>query len=585
MSEPPVEPTGRRRSRRARRGAEQADPTDVSALPTALAGLMGALDAGREHLPADEIAAAEAVIAKAARRLELTGGHTVAALAGATGSGKSSLFNVLAGAAVSTVGRRRPTTTATSAAVWGDGPAGELLDWVGAPTRYRVSGEHAAPGLDGLVLLDLPDIDSTRAAHRDEADRVLALADVFVWVTDPQKYADALIHDEYLAAARDHAAVTLVLLNQADRLSPSEASACRDELRRLLAADGLPDAEIILTSATTGLGMADLLFALRGAVSAQIASRARLLGDIRASARRLRESVADAEPRVSERPDDALLDALARTAGVPTVLAAVEADHRRRAAAATGWPPTRWVRRLRAEPLRRVRVGASSPGEDEPDFLELERLVARSSLPGPTPTARAGLERLTRRLGELAGDGLPEPWARAVADAAAPTQADLADALDRAVLAAPLQRRTSWWWGPVRFLHVVLLLAAIAGAGWLLALAGLAWLQLPVPDPPRFGILPLPTILLVLGLVGGILLAALSRALAKAGARRARDRARRALAESIGAVAREHLLEPMAAVVGAHARTRVALDEALTGAAAGPAPARHHRFGAPRAGR
>ena len=58
--------------------------------------------------------------------------------------------------------------------------------------------DEPAGSLDGLVLLDLPDFDSREMSHRSEAERVLELVDVFVWVTDPQKYADALLHDEYV---------------------------------------------------------------------------------------------------------------------------------------------------------------------------------------------------------------------------------------------------------------------------------------------------------------------------------------------------------------------------------------------------
>ena len=50
------------------------------------------------------------VVDKVRARTAMRGGHTVVALAGATGSGKSSLFNALVGADVATVGARRPTT-------------------------------------------------------------------------------------------------------------------------------------------------------------------------------------------------------------------------------------------------------------------------------------------------------------------------------------------------------------------------------------------------------------------------------------------------------------------------------------------
>ena len=68
----------------------------------------------------------------------ITGDHTVVALAGATGSGKSSLFNALVGADVATIGARRPTTSLPTAAIWGDADASELLDWLAVDTRHVV---------------------------------------------------------------------------------------------------------------------------------------------------------------------------------------------------------------------------------------------------------------------------------------------------------------------------------------------------------------------------------------------------------------------------------------------------------------
>ena len=87
-------------------------------------------------------------------------------------------------------------------------PAGALLDWLGVGTRHLVDtaaedADAQLGSLDGLVLLDLPDFDSREVANRDEAERVLELVDLFVWVTDPQKYADARLHDDYVAALVD----------------------------------------------------------------------------------------------------------------------------------------------------------------------------------------------------------------------------------------------------------------------------------------------------------------------------------------------------------------------------------------------
>src|SRR5690606_35131196 len=180
-------------------------------------------------------------------------------LAGWTCSVMSSMFNALAGAGVATIGARRPTTDRASAAIWGTEPAEPLLDWLGIRARHHVSGTDAASlrtDLDGLVLVDLPDFDSRELSHRAEADRVLERADVFVWVADPQKYADARLHEEYLAPLQDHSTVMLVVLNQVDRLPEEEAvAAVQADLARLVRADGAGDFDVLATSARLGTGL------------------------------------------------------------------------------------------------------------------------------------------------------------------------------------------------------------------------------------------------------------------------------------------------------------------------------------------
>ena len=127
----------------------------------------------------------------------------------------------------------RPTTSAATAAIWGP-PDGRLLDWLEVPSRHTLDG--GAP--DGLVVLDLPDFDSVESAHRLEVDRLVGLVDLLVWVVDPQKYADAALHDRYLRPLAGHAAAMLVVLNQSDRLG-ADAPRAREDLARLLEAGGL----------------------------------------------------------------------------------------------------------------------------------------------------------------------------------------------------------------------------------------------------------------------------------------------------------------------------------------------------------
>ena len=480
-----------------------------------------ALDAGGAQLDPVQSREAKAVVTKVGERTSKTGGHTVVALAGATGSGKSSLFNALVGSPVATVGARRPTTSRPVAAVWGSQDASELLDWLSVSQRHHVEAEAASAGvgtLDGLVLLDLPDFDSRVIAHREEAERVLSLVDVFVWVTDPQKYADARLHDDYLRVLSTHDAVTVVVLNQADRLTDEQSRRVRDDLARLAKADGIGSVQVVTTSATTAAGVGDLRLRLAAAVASENAARHRLAADIRASAGRLRSDVAPSETVLSEHADDELVDALGRAAGVPTVVAAVERDYRNQAWGRTGWPFTRWVRGLRPDPMKRLRLNARDAVEEKLAVTasDVRSVLGRSSLPPASPAARAAVDLATRRVGDLAADGLPPRWADAVSDAATPPGPELGDALDQAVVGTSLKVRPPVWWRAFGIAQLLLAVIAVGGLLWLAVLVLLGWLQLPEIDTPRLGPLPYPLVMLVGGLLLGLALAALARTLSSA---------------------------------------------------------------------
>jgi GTP-binding protein EngB required for normal cell division len=531
---------------------EVPEHTGASGLVAQSDALVEALDAGGHRLDAQHAAAARRVVARLGERLRLSGDHTVVALAGATGSGKSSLFNALTGLDIATVGARRPTTATATACVWGVEGADALLEWLGVPRRHRVSHESVLTSgqddLHGLVLLDLPDHDSTEASHRAEVDRLVELVDVLVWVTDPQKYADAAMHRRYLSRFAGHDAVTVVVLNQGDRLEGDALEACRRDLARLVLADGLTAAPVLVTSATTGAGLGELREVVVEAVGRRTAFTERLVADLRAAAGRLRYGVGDLETDPAElEQGTGLVDALSAAAGVPAVVAAVEGDYERGALAAAGWPFTRWVRRLRPDPLRRLRVGASS-GSPSPADGDLARQVAtvRSSLPAPTATQRSSVELATRRVADRA--------------AARPPQDDLSDALDQAVVATELDRRRPTWWRAVGAVQVVLALAAVVGLVWLVALAVTGWLRLPEPSTPRLGPLPWPTLLLLGGALLGLALGALVRTLSRVGARRRGAAVRARLHAAVERVARERVLAPVTVVLADHRATREALE-------------------------
>lgn len=500
------------------------------ALGERLAALREAVEVAEGRLDVPEVARARTLLAKAGAR-EALGDATVVALAGATGSGKSTLFNALSGAEVSSPGVRRPTTGVAHASVWGEDGADRLLDWLEIPRRHRVAEPDAQ--LDGLVLLDLPDHDSVRIEHRLEVDRLVELVDVLVWVLDPQKYADAAVHGRYLAPMAGHAGVLVVVLNQIDRLDEQAAAACLADLRRLLDAEGLADTPIVATSARTGAGLPGLRAELTRRVSARRAATERLTADVRATASALATHCAEGgSGSTSRAAETELTGALADAAGVPVVAAAVERSARRDGAARTGWPAVRWVRRLRPDPLERLHLG------DE---------RARSSLPEAGAVQQAAMTAARRRVRTAAGEGLPQAWRDELRRTADRAETGLADRLDRAVTGADLGPvRVPLWQRAVGGLQWLLLGCALVGILWLLGLGLLGWLQLGdvLPLPEVEGI-PLPTLLAVGGLLAGALLAVLARPFVRMGARRRRRRAEARLTARVAEVARSEVLAPV----------------------------------------
>jgi GTP-binding protein EngB required for normal cell division len=526
------------------RRAEPAIDERIDALGKAVAIATGRLDD-------DEVERARAVLERASERLGLGLHHTVVALAGPTGSGKSSLFNRLVGKELSPVGVRRPTTGSARACVWGESDAGPLLDWLGAATRHRLGDVEAE--LDGLVLLDLPDYDSVEMAHRIEVDRILELVDLLVWVLDPQKYADAALHEGYLRPLAAYDEVMLVALNQVDRLDPSARRRCRTHLQGLLTDDGLGSVPVLTTSAATGEGVLDLSSALTKRVAARRAAVERLSADLEDAARALSAGCGSAQddrgPRKAEW--ESLVASFGAAAGVEPVAQAVGRAHVHRSAIATGWPLTRWLRRFRADPLRRLRLG-------NPEA------AARSSLPAPSPLQMAGIDTALRAVTDASAGRLPEPWPGLVRNRLVANRDSLAEELDRAVATTSLEStRPPLWWKVVGALQWLLIAVAVAGFLWLLALFAFGYLQLPEPSTPSWGRVPVPTLLLIVGLVAGLVLGVLARLFAHIGAGRRRRRARRHLTEQVRRVAVEQVKVPIEEELAAHAELCSALEALL----------------------
>ncbi|MCR6033402.1 ABC transporter [Nocardioides sp. zg-579] len=534
--------------------------TDIGAR---IEGLESAVQAGRGRLDDELLDEAQAVAERAAGRLRLSADHTVVGIAGATGSGKSSTFNALTGLELSAVGVRRPTTSWASACVWGSDGAAELLEWLGIPPRHQTTRDSLLDtrredaAMEGVVLLDLPDHDSTEVSHHLEVDRLVQLADMLVWVLDPQKYADAAIHDRYLAPLKTHADVMVVVLNHIDTVPEERRDAMVADVRRLLEADGLPDVPIIPVSARHGIGLDDLRAEIASRVKAKKMTRTRLEADLRGAAQKVQE--ASGTGRTRALPDDrvaALESAVADAAGVPTVVDAVERSTRLRAGRATGWPVVSWLSGLKPDPLKRLHLDLGSAGKELTG-------QSRSSLPTATPVQRARVDTEVRTLADDVSEGLGDPWQESVRRASTGRLEDLHDRLDLALSQTDLGvDRIPAWAGLVRVLQWLLVLGAGVGLVWtvLLVLSG----TLGDDSTPKLAGIALPLVLLVGGVLLGLLLALGCRFLVAATARRRAAVADKRLRGAVHEVAQELVVQPVEAELQAYTVVRNGLAAALS---------------------
>ena len=536
-----------------------------SDLADQIAGLDQAVEACRGRLDDEVVDAAATVVQRAGTRLRLSPEHTVVAIAGATGSGKSSTFNALTGLDLAAVGVRRPTTSWASACVWG-GPEGaeDLLEWMGIPLRHQTTRDSMldsgrdARDLRGLVLLDLPDHDSTEVSHHLEVQRLIVLADLMIWVLDPQKYADKAVHEDFFRPMSSHKDVMIVVLNHIDEVPRDRRQGMLEDVKRLLTLDGLDGVPVIATSARDGDGIAELKKLITKRVADKKASRSRFRIDVHDAAERLDAACGRATPRdLGNVTRSELNEAVADAAGVPVVVDAVRRSSRMRATRATGWPPVAWVSKLRPDPLKRLHLDLGAAGRE---------LVptSTSSLPEATRVQRARVDTAVRHVADEVSEGLSRPWAAAIRRASVSQGDDFADAVDRAVGETPMgMGSVPGWCKAVRGLQWLLIVVALVGAVWLAVLAVLGYLQLSTPDAPSSGGLPLPTALLLGGVAAGFLLAIVSRVLVGLSARSRARAAEKRLRNAIGEVTERMILQPIDTELDAYRRAREGLQRAL----------------------
>ena len=176
---------------------------------------------------------------------------------GSTGAGKSTLVNTLLGEPLTQSGAIRPTTrhpvllhrAEDEAAL---SPEHFLPTLPRTRTSGMNAGSQALPGLDpkiaralipittsalpqGIALIDAPDIDSVSEENRTLAKELLSAADLWLFVTTANRYADAVPWELLHEAAARSIAIAVVL----NRVPEGDEEAIENDLRRMLDEAGI----------------------------------------------------------------------------------------------------------------------------------------------------------------------------------------------------------------------------------------------------------------------------------------------------------------------------------------------------------
>lgn len=218
--------------------------------------------------------------AGARQRNGFLGEALVVAFAGGTGSGKSSILNAMVGTEVVPTGIVRPTTQVATA-VHANREFTDLAPLIGA---IGASSTIIEAGAGDIVFVDLPDFDSTEAAHRHVVQEVLPRVDAVIWVLDPEKYADPVLHREFLERLVPYEGQFVFALNQVDRLGDHQMDVMA-HLERLLRSDGFAMPQVVPTVAVARGDAPPDVHALSSAVAQRLDAKATAIGKIAADMR------------------------------------------------------------------------------------------------------------------------------------------------------------------------------------------------------------------------------------------------------------------------------------------------------------
>jgi GTP-binding protein EngB required for normal cell division len=456
-------------------------------------------------LPTDE---AQAVAREVVGRLGFPAETYVLALVGGTGVGKSSLLNALAGSPVSTASARRPTTAQPLAWVPRSSrpDLGGLLGWLGIPDdEVR---DHDQDALGNVAILDLPDLDSVEVEHRERVEAILPRVDAVVWVTDPEKYHDAILHDDFLAKWLPRLDRQVVVLNKTDRLTADDAATVRRDLERDMALKtgrGARGALVrVLPTSVRGSDAADIEPVrawLAEAIDAKRVVRAHVVTTIAAAVTALARA-ASVDPTARAKPfvdgatrratSDRVTDEVLRVVDLPAAERQAVAATRARARARGAGPLAGITSRIYRWSGRQARV--ADPG------AFLTRWRERGSLAPALEVLRGAVDAPLREA--------PPTIRASLATSMEPSSLgdNLARAVDRAIAARGKEVPSSRVWPVIGLLQTLATLTLVFAGVWVVL-----WVLVKFPvdsiTAPVLGQLPIPLIVLVAALLAGYLIA------------------------------------------------------------------------------
>ncbi len=163
-------------------------------------------------------------------------------LVGPTGAGKSSLLNTIAGAEVSKAGVLRPTTR--DAVIYASASDSNRIlagGRLAAIAKERLKVSAVAASVDGVAVIDAPDIDSVERDNRELADVLVEISDLCVFVTTATRYAD-LVPWEVLRRVRERGLPLVVVLNRMPADEQDRVAVVGDA-ERLLGETDAPNAQ------------------------------------------------------------------------------------------------------------------------------------------------------------------------------------------------------------------------------------------------------------------------------------------------------------------------------------------------------